>query len=154
MSTTTKSPERKMFQLSRNILGNAGWSRNRSVGKFKYHSGFGPNREITLFNDEGIRLMLAREIAQSFEQQRAHHFEFGPPEVGCLRCSVAPYPLSPRVVIAFKSLFGLATVLLGREPEPEVEAVLEFTKLVNNFESPPLTHLVFEEPKLGKLGVD
>ncbi|GJY83999.1 hypothetical protein Tco_0497375 [Tanacetum coccineum] len=35
-----------------------------------------------------------------------------------------------RVVIAFTSPFGLAMVLLGREPEPEVEAVLLFTNLV------------------------
>ncbi|GKB87771.1 hypothetical protein Tco_0960043 [Tanacetum coccineum] len=56
--------------------------------------------------------------------------------------------------MAFISPLGLATVLLGREPEPEVEAELAFMNLVSIFESHPLTHLVFEEPELGKLGVD
>ncbi|GKF83828.1 hypothetical protein Tco_0248726, partial [Tanacetum coccineum] len=41
-------------------------------------------------------------------------------------------------------------VLLGREPEPEVEAVLAFMNLVSIFESHPLSHLVFEETELGK----
>ncbi|GJY23255.1 hypothetical protein Tco_0396913 [Tanacetum coccineum] len=36
------------------------------------------------------------------------------------------------VVIAFNSPFELAMVLLGREPELEVEAWLEFTILVSN----------------------
>ncbi|GJV56951.1 hypothetical protein Tco_1457956 [Tanacetum coccineum] len=49
--------------------------------------------------------------------------------------------------MAFVSPLGLTPVLLGREPEPEVEAVLVF---MNLFESHPLTHLVFEESELGK----
>ncbi|GKF94195.1 hypothetical protein Tco_0283895, partial [Tanacetum coccineum] len=52
--------------------------------------------------------------------------------------------------MAFISPLGLATVLLGREPEPEVEAVLVFMNLVSIFESHPSTHLVFEELELGK----
>ncbi|GKF18208.1 hypothetical protein Tco_0063126 [Tanacetum coccineum] len=63
----------------------------------------------------------------------------------------ALYETPLRVVIAFISPFGLAMVLLGREPEPEVEAALEFTNMVSIFESLPLIHLVFEEPELGKL---
>ncbi|GJX05890.1 uncharacterized mitochondrial protein-like protein [Tanacetum coccineum] len=64
-------------------------------------------------------------------------------EVGCFRFVCTETPL--RVVIAFTSPFGLAMVLLGREPEPEVEA--------------PLTHHVPEElepgkTELGKLVVD
>nr|GFD11192.1 hypothetical protein [Tanacetum cinerariifolium] len=50
-----------------------------------------------------------------------------------------------RVVIAFKSLLGLAMVLLGRVLEIKVEALLEFTNLAKN---PPLKHLLFEEPEL------
>ncbi|GJT03054.1 hypothetical protein Tco_0824223 [Tanacetum coccineum] len=46
-----------------------------------------------------------------------------------------------RVVIAFTSPFGLAMVLLGREPEPEVEAVLLFMNLV--IRSGKLWELVF-----------
>nr|GFC43730.1 hypothetical protein [Tanacetum cinerariifolium] len=34
-----------------------------------------------------------------------------------------------RVVMAFKSLFGLAMVLLGRDPDPKVEAVFIWKKL-------------------------
>nr|GFC18588.1 hypothetical protein [Tanacetum cinerariifolium] len=49
--------------------------------------------------------------------------------------------------IAFESLLGLAMVLLGRVPELEVEALLEFTNLAEN---PPSKHLVFEEPELDK----
>nr|GFB90888.1 hypothetical protein [Tanacetum cinerariifolium] len=70
-----------------------------------------------------------------------------------------------RVVIAFKSLFGLAIVLLGRVPELEVEAALEFTNFViKSLKNPPSKHLVFKEPELdrqepdklvvGKPGVD
>ncbi|GJU92715.1 hypothetical protein Tco_1317471 [Tanacetum coccineum] len=114
------------------------------------------------------RLMLATEDPKakhsfisekhtSLEQQRVHGF--GPPEVGCFRCLVAPYPLSPLVhfpsleeekkfevvVIAFTSPFGLAMVLLGREPEPEVEAVLLFTNLI---------HLVLDELELGMVELE
>nr|GFD19186.1 hypothetical protein [Tanacetum cinerariifolium] len=43
--------------------------------------------------------------------------------------------------IAFKSLHGLAMVLLGRVPELKVEALLK---------NPHSKHLVFEEPELDK----
>nr|GFC67255.1 hypothetical protein [Tanacetum cinerariifolium] len=56
---------------------------------------------------------------------------------------------------AFKSLLGLAIVLLGRVPEFEVEAVLEFTNLViKSLRNPPSKHLVFEEPELDRQGPD
>ncbi|GKG09172.1 hypothetical protein Tco_0337918, partial [Tanacetum coccineum] len=56
-------------------------------------------------------------------------------EVGCLRCSVAPYPLSPhfpfppyeiplRVIIALASFLGFGMVLLGKELELEGWLVL------------------------------
>nr|GFB87087.1 hypothetical protein [Tanacetum cinerariifolium] len=45
----------------------------------------------------------------------------------------------------------LAIVLLGRVPEFEVEALLEFTNLViKSLKNPLLKHLVFEEPELGR----
>nr|GFD40792.1 hypothetical protein [Tanacetum cinerariifolium] len=50
-------------------------------------------------------------------------------------------------VIAFKSLLRLAMVLLGRVPELEVEAQLEFINLAKNH---PSKHFVFEEPELDK----
>ncbi|GKG13142.1 hypothetical protein Tco_0350102 [Tanacetum coccineum] len=36
-------------------------------------------------------------------------------------------------------------------PEPEVEAVLEFTNLESIFQNRSSAHLVFEEPELGKV---
>ncbi|GJS72869.1 hypothetical protein Tco_0705710 [Tanacetum coccineum] len=57
-------------------------------------------------------------------------------------------------MIAFTSPFGLATVLPGREPDTEVEAVLLFTNLVSSFQNQPLTHHVPEGLELGKLVVD
>ncbi|GJT88920.1 hypothetical protein Tco_1070637 [Tanacetum coccineum] len=43
------------------------------------------------------------------------------------------------------------TVVERSVPEPEVEAVLEFTNLESIFENHPSTHLVFAEPELGKV---
>nr|GEV61600.1 hypothetical protein [Tanacetum cinerariifolium] len=44
---------------------------------------------------------LVKEKIKAWEQQRAHHLEleFGLPEVGYFRNSIAPYPLSPWVLI-------------------------------------------------------
>nr|GFB84148.1 hypothetical protein [Tanacetum cinerariifolium] len=85
----------------------------------------------------------------ALEQQQAHQLEleFGLPEVGCFRYSVLPYPLSPRVPVpplwerrkrrrnrwsiirnttSGGDCFQITPrvmVLLGSDPEPEVEAV-------------------------------
>ncbi|GJV01633.1 hypothetical protein Tco_1335202 [Tanacetum coccineum] len=89
------------------------WSKKKKPGRL---SSF-------LMEKRGIRLMLAPRSAKakhSFISGKSHgrrNFE-----------AIKKTPL--RVVIAFTSPFGLAMVLLGREPEPEVEAVLLFMNLV------------------------
>ncbi|GKA09669.1 hypothetical protein Tco_0689000 [Tanacetum coccineum] len=53
------------------------------------------------------------------------------------------------MVIAFYHLSGLARCCLGRDPEPRSRGGIGIHG--HFFESHPLTHLVFEEPELGKL---
>ncbi|GKA01983.1 hypothetical protein Tco_0674648 [Tanacetum coccineum] len=57
-----------------------------------------------------------------------------------------------RVVIPFKSSFGLVTVLLGRVPE--VKAVLEVTNLESMLGNLPSIHLEFEELELDRQELD
>nr|GEZ99314.1 hypothetical protein [Tanacetum cinerariifolium] len=54
---------------------------------------------------------------------------------------------------AFKSLLGLAMMLLGRVPELKVEALLEFTNLAekSSFETPCFEELELDKQELGKL---
>ncbi|GKD32107.1 hypothetical protein Tco_1242885 [Tanacetum coccineum] len=52
------------------------------------------------------------------------------------------------------SSFGLVTVLLGRVPEPEVEAVLEVTNLESMLGNLPSIHLETEELELDRRELD
>ncbi|GJZ09694.1 hypothetical protein Tco_0543977 [Tanacetum coccineum] len=70
--------EEESSQLSRKTSRRCGGSRNRSVGKFKYHSGFVKAVSFVLSNGEiGIRLMLAIEIGKakhSFNLGKSHGY--------------------------------------------------------------------------------